>query len=98
MEFVLPLTPLLGSALPYWSTELITQFLDLSHAVGLLGRVISSSRGDNTNTEKGGHTLNIHAQCGIRSHNHGSVRSKTVHASDGSATATGPAPHGIVLN
>jgi hypothetical protein len=39
-----PLAPLLGSLLPYWSTGLITQFLDHSQAVGLLGRVISSSQ------------------------------------------------------
>jgi hypothetical protein len=34
--------PYLGSLLPYWSTGLIAQFLDLSQAVGLLGWVISS--------------------------------------------------------
>jgi hypothetical protein len=39
------LAPLLGSSLSYWSTELITQFLDLPQAVGLLGRMISSSQG-----------------------------------------------------
>jgi hypothetical protein len=48
------LAPLLGSLLPYWSTGLITQFLDLSQAVGLLGRVISSSQGLYLNT--GQHT------------------------------------------
>jgi hypothetical protein len=36
---IFPLTPLLGSSLPCWSTGLITQFLDLSQAVG---RVSSS--------------------------------------------------------
>jgi hypothetical protein len=40
--FSLSLAPLLGSSLlPYWSTRLITQFLDPSKAVGLHGRVIS---------------------------------------------------------
>jgi hypothetical protein len=48
--FFFPLVPLLGSSLTYWSTGLITQFLDLSHAVGLLGRVISSSQGLCRNT------------------------------------------------
>jgi hypothetical protein len=41
---------LLRSSLLYWSTGLITQFLDLSQAVGLLGRVISSSQGLYLNT------------------------------------------------
>jgi hypothetical protein len=44
------LAPLLGSSLPHWSTELITQFLDLSQAVGLLGQVVSSSQGLYLNT------------------------------------------------
>jgi hypothetical protein len=61
------LAPLFGSSLPYWNTGLITQYL---------GRVISSSHDlyltqDDTNTEKRGHTLNIHAQDGIRTRNHG---------------------------
>jgi hypothetical protein len=46
--FLLPL--LLGSSLPYWSTGLITQFIDCLEAVGLLGRVISSSQGLYPNT------------------------------------------------
>jgi hypothetical protein len=87
--FFFPLAPLLGSSLPYLSTGLITQFLDLSQAAGLLGRVIISSQGLNLNTEKCGHTLNNHAQGGIRTHSHGLKRSKTVHASDRSATTTG---------
>jgi hypothetical protein len=71
-----PLVSLFGSSLAYWSTGLITQFLDLSQAVGLLGRVISSSQGLYLNTgqhnpEKRGHTLNIHAQGEIRTRNHG---------------------------
>jgi hypothetical protein len=45
-----PLVPSLESSLPYWSTELIPQFLDLSQAVGFLGRVISSSPGLYLNT------------------------------------------------
>jgi hypothetical protein len=43
-EFFFLLALLVGSSLPYWITGLITQFLDLSQAVGLLGRVISSSQ------------------------------------------------------
>jgi hypothetical protein len=66
-----PLAPLFGSSLPYWSTGLITQFLDLSQAVVLLGRVISSSEDPYLNTERRGHTLHIHAQGGIRTRNHG---------------------------
>jgi hypothetical protein len=50
MKFFPPLASLIGSSLPYWSTGLITQFLDLSQAVGLLGRVISSSQGLYLNT------------------------------------------------
>jgi hypothetical protein len=42
--------PLLGSSLPYWGTGLITQFIDLSQSVGLLGRAISSSQGLYLNT------------------------------------------------
>jgi hypothetical protein len=48
--FFLPLAPLLGSSLPYWSAGLIAQFLDLSQAVRLLGQVISSSQGLYLNT------------------------------------------------
>jgi hypothetical protein len=48
--FFLLLASLLGSSLPYWSTGLITQFLDLSQAVGFLGRVINSSQGLYLNT------------------------------------------------
>jgi hypothetical protein len=49
------LAPLLGSSLPYWSTGLITQFLDLSQAVGLPGRIIISSQGLYVNTEQHKH-------------------------------------------
>jgi hypothetical protein len=42
--YFFPLFSLLWSSLPYWSTGLIAQFLDISQAVGLLGRVISSSQ------------------------------------------------------
>jgi hypothetical protein len=66
-----PHAPLLGSSIPYWGTGLITQCLDLLQAVGFLGRVISSSQGLYLNTEKRGHTLNIHAKGGIRTRNHG---------------------------
>jgi hypothetical protein len=45
-----PLAPFLGSSLSYWSTGLITQFLGLSQAVGLLGRVISPLQGLYLNT------------------------------------------------
>jgi hypothetical protein len=52
-----------------------SEFLDLSQAVGLLGRVISSSQGLYLNTgqhtDKLGHTLTIHAQGGFRARNHG---------------------------
>jgi hypothetical protein len=47
--------PLLGSSLPYWSTGLITQFLDLSQAAVLLGRVISSSQCLYLNTREDKH-------------------------------------------
>jgi hypothetical protein len=52
--FFLPLASLFGNSFSYCSSGLIIQFLDLSQAVGLLGRVISSSQGLylNTNTEK----------------------------------------------
>jgi hypothetical protein len=41
------------------------------------------------NTEKRIHTSNIHALSGIRTHDPGSERAKTVHALDRSATVTG---------
>jgi hypothetical protein len=68
-----PPPPVLGSSHPYSITGLIFQFLDLSQMVGRLGRVISSSQGlyVYTNTVRRGHTLNIHAQGGIRNRNHG---------------------------
>jgi hypothetical protein len=47
VEHCFSLAPLLGSSPPYWSTWLITQFLDLSQAVGLLGRVIAAKVGTN---------------------------------------------------
>jgi hypothetical protein len=50
MIFFLPLAPL-GSLLTLWSIGLISQFLDHSQTVGLLGRVISSSQGLYLNTE-----------------------------------------------
>jgi hypothetical protein len=44
------LAPLLVRSLPYWSTRLITQFLDLSQPLALLGQVIRSSQGLYLNT------------------------------------------------
>jgi hypothetical protein len=70
-----PLAPLHGSSLPYWSTGLITQFLYFSQAVGLLGRVVSSTQGLYLNTRqhkhrKCGHMLDIHAQGRIGTRNY----------------------------
>jgi hypothetical protein len=72
----LPLAPLLGSLPQYWSTGLITQFLDHSQAVGLLDRVISSSQVLYIYTGQHNHRkmrtqINICAQFGIRPRNHG---------------------------
>jgi hypothetical protein len=58
-------------SLPYWRTWLVTQFLDLSQAVGHLRLVISSPQDLYINTEKRGHTLKIHAHGGIQTRNHG---------------------------
>jgi hypothetical protein len=73
--FFFPLAPLLWSSLPYWSTGLITQFLIFSQAVGLRGRVTSSSQGLYLNRgqhkQKNADTVNIHAQGGIRTRNQG---------------------------
>jgi hypothetical protein len=56
----------------FWSTGLISQFLDHSQTVGLLGRVISSSQGLYLNTGQHKHRINaqtdIHALSGIRTH------------------------------
>jgi hypothetical protein len=54
------LDPLLGSLLPYWSTGLINQFIDLSQAVGLLGGVIISSQGHYLNTGQHKHRKRRH--------------------------------------
>jgi hypothetical protein len=63
------------SLLPLWSIRLISQLIDYSYTVGLLGWVISSSQGlytqDNTNTEKRTYTPNIHALSAIRTHDPG---------------------------
>jgi hypothetical protein len=72
IQFVFPLGPLLGSSLPYWSTGLITQFLDLSQEVGPLGRVISSSQGLYLNTEQHKHRktrTHIKHPCPVRDSN-----------------------------
>jgi hypothetical protein len=60
--------------LPLWSWFL--SFLIILQTVGLLGRVISSSQGLYSNTEKCTHTSNIHALSGIRTHDPGFWASK----------------------
>jgi hypothetical protein len=62
------------SLLPLWSIGLISQFLDHSQSVGLLGQVISSSQGLYLNTgqhkhrKTHTHTSNIQALSEIRTH------------------------------
>jgi hypothetical protein len=54
-----------------WALASFSVSWSILQTVGLLGRVISSSQGliqDNTNTDKHRHTPNIHALCGIRTH------------------------------
>jgi hypothetical protein len=51
-----PLAPLLGSSLLYGSTGLINQILDLSQAVGLRERGISSPTHRTTQTQKNADT------------------------------------------
>jgi hypothetical protein len=83
--FFFPLAPFLGSSFPYWSTGLTTQFLDLSQAVGLLGRVITLPKHRKTRTH-------IKHTCPGRRFEPAitaSEWSNTIHASDRSATATG---------
>jgi hypothetical protein len=66
-----------SSSLPAWSVGLISQFLDHSQTVGLLGWVISSSQGLYLNTgqhkhrKTHTHTSNIHSLTGIRTHDPG---------------------------
>jgi hypothetical protein len=66
-----------GCLLPLWSIGLISQFLEHSQTVQLLGRVISSSqvlylnKRQHKHTEKRTHTSNIHALIGIRTHDPG---------------------------
>jgi hypothetical protein len=70
--YFLPLAPLLGSSLTYWSTGLITQSLCHSQVVGLLGRVISSSQGLYLNTGQHKHRkmrTHIKHQCPRRDSN-----------------------------
>jgi hypothetical protein len=52
MVFFLGTTAPVGLGLPPWTSPFTSGFLDLTHSVGLLGRVISSY----TNTEKCTHT------------------------------------------
>jgi hypothetical protein len=94
IQYFFPLAPLLESSLPYWSTGLITQFLDLSQAIGVLGRVISSSQGLYLNTGQHKHKKNADTQtsmprAGFEPAITASEPSKTVHAPDRSVTATG---------
>jgi hypothetical protein len=65
---------------PPWNFSVSLQLLNLGQPPGLLGQVISSSQGLYlyTNTEKRAHNTNIHARCGIRTHEH------SVRASEGS--------------
>jgi hypothetical protein len=85
----------LGDLLPFRSKGLISQFLDNSQTVGLLGRVISSSQGLYLNTGQNKHrkthththTSNIPA---IEPPIPASERATTVHALVSSATVTGP--------
>jgi hypothetical protein len=80
---------------PSWALAAY-QSPDLSQLVGLLGRVISpfarplpKHRTAQTQNKHIYYILNIHAQNGIRTRNHGLRAIETVHASDRSATATG---------
>jgi hypothetical protein len=59
-----------SSLLPLWSIGMISQFLDHSQTVGLLGRVISSSHGLclNTETRTPTHTSNIQVLSGSGTH------------------------------
>jgi hypothetical protein len=91
ISFFFPMAPQ-----PLWVLAAYFSFLIYTRAIGLLERVISSSQGlylthDNTNTGKHIHTpLNIHApKAGFEPAITASERSKTVHALDRSATATG---------
>jgi hypothetical protein len=76
--------PHLEACSRFWSMGLISQFLDHSQTVGLLGRVISWSQGLYLNTGKLTHTSNVHALSGIKIHDPGFQASE-----DCSATVTG---------
>jgi hypothetical protein len=66
-------SPNLGLGLPPWNPPFHFGFLDLRQLVGLLGRVISSSQGTQTQQNANTHiqTLNIHNLSGIRTHDPG---------------------------
>jgi hypothetical protein len=87
--FYCPLCSHLGACSHFWSIGLISQFLDYSQTVGLLGRVISSSQGHRTTqTQKNTHTSNIHALSEIRTNAPGFQAAKTVHASTVTGTCS----------
>jgi hypothetical protein len=70
------LPPYSGARSHTGAQDWLLSFLIFSKAGGPLGRVISSSQGLYLNTgqhkhRKRGHALNIHAQGGIRTRNHG---------------------------
>jgi hypothetical protein len=86
----LPLCSHLGACSHFWSIRLISQFLDHSQTVGLLGRVISPSQGLYLNTEKRTHTHQTSMPwVGFEPTIPASERAKTVHTSDRPATVTG---------
>jgi hypothetical protein len=74
--FFFPLCSHFGACSHFWSIGLISQFLDHSQTVGLLGRVISSSQGLYLNREQHKHRkthTHIKHPCreGIRTHDPG---------------------------
>jgi hypothetical protein len=52
----------LGACAHFWSIGMISQFLDHSQSVGLLGRVISPPQGLYLNTEQHKHRIDSHRQ------------------------------------
>jgi hypothetical protein len=85
-----------GSSLLYWSKGLIAQSPDLSQAVGLFGRVISSSQGIYLNTGQHKHrktrTPIKHPWAGFEPAVTASERPKIVHTLDRSPNVTGIVP------
>jgi hypothetical protein len=94
--FSLALQPPLGPWPLLFSSMIILQTL------GLLGRVISSSQGLYLNTEQHKHRIHIHQTSmvclGFEPTITASVRAKTVHALDRSATVTGPKSYIYILS